>query len=111
MESHEHYDRQHQDLRTENGVFYGDTIDFVDFKHAAALTAVNVVTLASWLGAAGPDGCKDWRRRGARYLAQLDGRGGPRLAGYKLLWRETDARNGPTRVGSARWITSPWKAW
>ena len=101
MESHEHYDRQHQDLRTENGVFYGDTIDFVDFKHAAALTAVNVVTLASLAsappaptnvkigGVVAPDTWLSW-------TATED----PELAGYKLLWRETDA----PQWTHARWL-------
>jgi len=46
METHEHYDRQHQDLRTENGIAYGDVIDGVNFDYAAKLTALNVVSLA-----------------------------------------------------------------
>jgi Fibronectin type III domain. len=47
MEAHEHYDRQHQDLRTEGQRSYGDVIDYVDFDYAARLTAVNLITLAS----------------------------------------------------------------
>ena len=47
MEAHEHYDRQHQDLRTEGGRAYGDVVEFVDFDYAARLTAVNAVALAS----------------------------------------------------------------
>ena len=35
METHEHYDRQHQDLRTEDGVVYGDTMEGVDEHYAA----------------------------------------------------------------------------
>ena len=46
METNEHYDRQHQDLRTDNGRVYGDTVDGVDFAYAAKLTALNAVTLA-----------------------------------------------------------------
>ncbi len=47
METHEDYTRQHQDLRTEDGIEYGDVIERVDFDYAARLTAVNVITLAS----------------------------------------------------------------
>lgn len=51
METHEHYDRQHQDLRTENGVEYGDVMDGVDADYAAKLTALNAITLAGMAGA------------------------------------------------------------
>ena len=46
METNEHYDRQHQDLRQEEGRSYGDTLDGVDFNYAAKLTALNIVSLA-----------------------------------------------------------------
>jgi len=51
METNENYNRQHQDIRTENGIKYGDTLDGVDFDYAAKLTSLNVVTLASMAGA------------------------------------------------------------
>ena len=38
-EAHENYTRQHQDLRTENGIHYGDTIDGVDFPYLAQVDA------------------------------------------------------------------------
>ena len=47
MEAHENYTQQHQDLRTEDGITYGDTFEHVDFNYAAKLTAVNAITLAS----------------------------------------------------------------
>ena len=47
MEAHEQYERQHQDLRTENGVEYGDVIEWVDFDYAAKLTGVNAASLAA----------------------------------------------------------------
>ena len=46
METHEHYNRQHQDLRTEEGIEYGDGIEGVDFDYARKLTALNIVTFA-----------------------------------------------------------------
>ena len=54
METNEHYDRQHQDLRNEAGRHFGDTIDFVDFDYAARMTALNAVALASMAWAPGP---------------------------------------------------------
>ncbi|MCK8455961.1 M20/M25/M40 family metallo-hydrolase [Sphingomonas faeni] len=42
----ENWDRQHQDLRTEKGVDYGDTIAGMDFPYLAKVTAINLATLA-----------------------------------------------------------------
>ncbi|MBL4679410.1 MAG: M28 family metallopeptidase [Pseudomonadales bacterium] len=56
METNEHYDRQHQDLREENGRIYGDVLSGVDFKYAAKLTALNAVSLASMALAPAPPG-------------------------------------------------------
>lgn len=93
METNEHYDRQHQDLRTENGRVYGDTIDGVDFDYAAKLTALNAVSLAgmAWAppppanvtveGAVSADTTLKWTRP--------DGKQAPNLAGYKVYWRLT----------------------
>ena len=41
----EDYDHQHQDLRTEDGVFYGDTIEEMDFAYLAGVTRLNVRAL------------------------------------------------------------------
>ena len=38
----EDYDHQHQDLRTENGVAYGDTVDEMDFAYLANVTGLNI---------------------------------------------------------------------
>jgi acetylornithine deacetylase/succinyl-diaminopimelate desuccinylase-like protein len=40
----ENYNHQHQDLRTENGIAYGDTVDKMDFSYLAKVTALNVLT-------------------------------------------------------------------
>ncbi|NIJ19543.1 hypothetical protein FHS95_001212 [Sphingomonas naasensis] len=41
----ENYDAQHQDLRTEKGRVYGDTVDRMDFGYLAKVTAINVATI------------------------------------------------------------------
>ncbi len=47
MEAHENYTQQHQDIRTENGINYGDILAHVNFEYAKKLTAVNAINLAS----------------------------------------------------------------
>ena len=47
MEAHENYNRQHQNIREENGIKYGDVLEGVNFEYAKKLTAVNAITLAS----------------------------------------------------------------
>ncbi len=46
-EMNEDYRHQHQDVRTENGVQYGDLPEFVDFDYAAQVARVNLATLAN----------------------------------------------------------------
>jgi len=93
METNEHYDRQHQDLRNEDGRHYGDTLAYVDFDYAAKLTGLNAVALAgmAWAppppagvqieGAVSPDTTLRWTR-------PTDAQA-PDLAGYRIYWRLT----------------------
>jgi Zn-dependent M28 family amino/carboxypeptidase len=95
METNEDYNRQHQDLRTEDGVEYGDVLDEVEFDFAAKLTGLNAVVMAamSWApsppaeveieGAVRPGTTLKWKA--------LDPEQNPQLAGYKIYWRLTDA--------------------
>ena len=50
----ENYNWQHQDLRTEKGVEYGDTIDKMDFPYLAKVTKLNVAALAALASAPPP---------------------------------------------------------
>lgn len=97
METHEHYHRQHQDLRTEDGIEYGDVIEGVDFDYARKLTALNVVTLAGMASAppfpanVGIDGAVQPSTTLTWDLPE--GRAAENLAGYKVYWRlTTDAQ-------------------
>ena len=92
METHEQYERQHQDIRVENGIAYGDVIEGVDFNHAAKLTAVNAAVLASMAWA--PPQPAAVRIGGAVQSSTTldwDPVEDPNLAGYKLYWRDTTA--------------------
>lgn len=94
METNEHYDRQHQDLRTEDGRPYGDTIEGVDFDHAARLTALNVAVLAQMAGA--PPFPSNVTIEGAVQPSttlswnMAEGEAAENLSGYRIYWRLTD---------------------
>ncbi len=90
METHENYNRQHQDLRTEHGVEYGDVIEWVDFDYAAKLTGVNAATMAALAWSPAPP--QQVRVQGAvRPSTTLSWQpsGSSNLAGYKVYWRLT----------------------
>jgi hypothetical protein len=88
-EAVEHYDRQHQNVRVENGRRYGDLIDGVDFQYLAKVTKLNVAALAALArapmppavtitGQVSPDTRVSWTPvKGA--------------VGYKVWWRDTTA--------------------
>jgi hypothetical protein len=89
MEAHENYNRQHQDIRTENGIEYGDVIEGVNFNYAKKLTAVNAINMASLAWA--PPAPKNVEIGGiVEPSAKLrwDKVEGD-IAGYKIYWRET----------------------
>jgi len=50
----EDYEHQHQDLRTEDGTTYGDTIDEMDFPYLARVTRLNVTSLVALASAPMP---------------------------------------------------------
>jgi len=88
METNEHYDRQHQDLRTVEGVTFGDTIEFVDFDYAAKLTALNAVSMASMAWAPAPPA--NVSIKGAvRPHTTLRWNKSPGATTYRVYWRLT----------------------
>ena len=93
METHEHYDRQHQDLRTEDGVEYGDVMSGVDSVYAAKLTALNAITLAGMAGA--PPFPANVEATGAvqpsAKLTWETPENASNLSGYRVHWRLTTA--------------------
>lgn len=94
METHEQYNRQHQDLRTEDGIKYGDVIEGVNFPYAAKLTGVNATVMASLAWA--PPAPKNVQIGGIVMPStrlKWDAVTDADLAGYKIYWRETTAPN------------------
>ena len=88
MEAHENYTQQHQDIRVEDGIAYGDTFEHVNFGYAQKLTSVNAICLASIAsappapttvaigGIVEPSAKLQWNK--------VDG-----AVGYKIYWRDT----------------------
>jgi hypothetical protein len=89
-EPNEDYRHQHQDVRVENGVQYGDLLDFVDFAYVAQVARVNAAGLATL--ALAPAAPRDVAIEVAtlendttlRWAANRE----PDLAGYRIVWRE-----------------------
>lgn len=92
-ESNEDYAHQHQNIRTENGVFYGDTIEFVDFGYVANVTKVNMIALASLANApAKPKNVGIVTKRLTNDTdLKWDANADADLAGYEVVWRDTTA--------------------
>ncbi len=94
MESNENYNRQHQDIRTENNIDYGDVISGVNFEYAKKLTAVNAVNLAllGW----SPPPPKNLKIGGIvepSVKFKWDYSDNQDIIGYKIYWRTTSAPN------------------
>ncbi|NER18513.1 M28 family peptidase [Spongiivirga citrea] len=88
MEAHENYTQQHQDLRTENGIKYGDTFEHVNFDYAKKLTAVNAITMAGLAWA--PPSPKTVGIGGiVEPSAKLKWDKTEGAVGYKIYWRDT----------------------
>lgn len=88
MEAHENYTQQHQDIRVEDGIAYGDVLEHVNFGYAAKLTAVNAINMASLAWA--PPAPKEVKIGGivepsAKFQwSKVEG-----AKGYKIYWRDT----------------------
>lgn len=88
MEAHENYTQQHQDIRTENGIDYGDTFEHVNFPYCKKLTAVNAITMASLASA--PPAPNEVSIGGiVEASAKLQWNKVEGAKGYKIYWRDT----------------------
>ncbi len=92
METHENYVRQHQDIRIENGIAYGDVIEGVNFEYAAKLTGVNAITLAGLAWAPpSPTNVKIGGIVEPSTRLVWDKMEDENIAGFKVYWRDTTA--------------------
>jgi Peptidase family M28 len=92
-EVNEEFRHQHQNLRTENGIVYGDLPEFVDFAYVADVARVNAASLAMLaLAPSRPKGVNILTARLATDTElKWDANKEPDIAGYEIVWRDTTA--------------------
>lgn len=108
-EFREDFNHQHQNVRTENGVEYGDLLKFVDFDYVAQVARLNAATLASLAAAPGPPANVHLLVKGLQNNSTLtwDASPGGLASGYEVLWRATSSPDWEhtLKVGSVTQIT------
>ena len=92
-EPYEAFTRQHENVRVENGIQYGDLPEFVDFAYIAEVARVNAAALAELASApAAPHGVEvDAYKLENDTTLRWKANPEPDLAGYRIVWRETTA--------------------
>ncbi len=92
-EVNENFNHQHQNVRVEHGLQYGDLPEFVDFAYTVNVARVNAAALATLARApARPQNVGlNTRALGIDTNLQWDANKEPDLAGYEIVWRDTTA--------------------
>ncbi len=92
-EFREDFHHQHQNVRTENGIEYGDLPKFVDFDYVASVARLNAATLASLATAPAPPANVHLLTKELENDSTLtwDPSPGGRAAGYEIFWRTTSS--------------------
>jgi hypothetical protein len=92
-EYRENYDHQHQNVRTDNGIEYGDLPKFVDYDYTANVARVNAATLASLASAPAPPAKVRVLTKALQNDSTLvwEASPGGLSTGYLVLWRDTGA--------------------
>src|SRR5438034_5615385 len=88
-EFREDYHHQHQNVRTENGIEYGDLTKFVNFDYVASVARLNAATLASLASAPAPPQNVHLLTKELENDSTLTWDKSPRVSGYEVLWRAT----------------------
>ena len=113
-EAVENYHRQHQDLRSENGIAYGDVASGVDIPYLTSVTRMNVVALADMAWAPPPP--PEVKIEGAvSDDTTLSWAASPNASGYWARWRSTDsaawqqrAFNADPHIVLKDWVIDDW---
>ena len=90
-EPNEDFTRQHQKVREENGVKYGDVFEMTDPAYIAQVTRINAAALASMALAPAPPSGVAFKSARQEYDTRLTWQPSaePDIAGYRIVWRET----------------------
>ena len=90
-EPNENFNHQHQDVRKENGVQYGDLPEFDDFTYIAQVARIDAASLGALaLAPAAPAGVEmETKELTNDTTLHWQENREPDLAGYEIFWRET----------------------
>jgi hypothetical protein len=90
-EFREDFHHQHQNVRTDNGVQYGDLLKFVDYDYVAHVARLNAATLASLASAPAPPANVHILTRDLENDTTLSWEASPGglATEYEVLWRAT----------------------
>jgi len=88
-EYREDYNHQHQNVRTENGIEYGDVPKFVNFDYVANVARVNAATLASLASAPASPAKVRLQTKQLENDSTLTWEAAPGAASYEVLWRDS----------------------
>ncbi|HVQ40509.1 MAG TPA: M28 family metallopeptidase [Pyrinomonadaceae bacterium] len=89
-ETNENYQHQHQNVRVENDIKYGDLPEFVDFNYIANIARVNAASLGMLaLAPARPKNTELGGGLADDSTLKWDPSKEPDIAGYEIVWRDT----------------------
>ncbi len=108
-EYREDFQRQHQTVRTEDGIEYGDLPEFVDFDYVARVARLNAATLASLAAAPAPPGHVAILVSKLENDSTLEWVASPGATSYEVLWRATSSPDWEhaQEVGGSTRVTLP----
>jgi hypothetical protein len=90
-EYREDFHHQHQNVRTENGIEYGDLPKFVDYEYVAHVTRLNAATLASLASAPAPPANVHLLTKDLENDSTLTWDATPGADSYEVVWRATSS--------------------
>jgi len=90
-EFREDYNHQHQSVRIENGIEYGDLPKFVDYEYVAHVARLNAATLAALASAPAPPANVKMLTKNLENDTTLTWEASPGVAAYEVVWRATSA--------------------
>jgi Zn-dependent M28 family amino/carboxypeptidase len=90
VEPHENFAHQHQDVRVENGLQYGDLPQYVDADYLARATQANVAALATLALGPAPPGKPELVTKRLGYDSTLRWTPAPGAVSYEIVWRSTE---------------------
>ncbi len=109
VEPGENFDHQHQNVRTEKGIEYGDLVKYMDFDYLARVTQINVANVAALAAAPARPANVKVLAKDLGYDATLTWTASPNAVSYEIVRRRSQDQSwtAATNVGNATTGTVP----